>query len=184
MFFCISVYLVLSPLARGTFTASASNARAKGLIPAHTGTIHGQQTKSPAHSAHPRSHGEHGCCGSVAPTCWGSSPLARGTPIARVSGTIARGLIPAHAGNTWHCRSSLLLAWAHPHSRGEHRAKVTLGNPQAGSSPHTQGIFKILTRLRGNHRLIPAHAGNIYSLLRGRFHRRVHPHSRGEHCHH
>ena len=91
-----------SPLARGTQSLAEQGGVHDGLIPARAGNTPGADSAASWMRAHPRSRGEHGCCGSVAPTCWGSSPLARGTLPTPLGYPPPNGLIPARAGNTIH----------------------------------------------------------------------------------
>ena len=69
------------------------------------------------------------------------------------------GLIPAHAGKTRSCSSSLPAPGAHPRSRGENLGdRIDLGQV-AGSSPLTRGKLAARQLSGGRCRLIPAHAG-------------------------
>ena len=90
-----------SPLARGTPAVSIYSVSMAGLIPARAGNTWLFGCSTSCSRAHPRSRGEH--LVSLIVTCWhvGSSPLARGTPGFPDSDVLARGLIPARAGNTW-----------------------------------------------------------------------------------
>ena len=91
-----------------------------------------------------------------------------------------RGLIPAHAGKTYVVRHILLLAWAHPRSRGENPIFALILKCGCGSSPLTRG------KLRRSHvrprapRLIPAHAGKTSIPFITRIGSGSHPRSRGE----
>ena len=97
------VHVGSSPLARGTPPLFFCQLAGIGLIPARAGNTYRIIECKIYCRAHPRSRGEHVPSVNVIACCAGSSPLARGTPITRVSGTITRGLIPARAGNTeWH----------------------------------------------------------------------------------
>ena len=70
-----------------------------------------------------------------------------------------RRLIPAHAGKTCVVRHILLLAWAHPRSRGENAVEGLLGQVGMGSSPLTRGKLQALDPDVLREGLIPAHAG-------------------------
>ena len=89
-----------SPRMRGTPDERLQGAGAEGLIPAHAGnTVALHALYLPA-EAHPRACGEH--CSGVkrSKPRQGSSPRMRGTRVSSSSTVSARGLIPAHAGNT------------------------------------------------------------------------------------
>ena len=91
------------------------------------------------------------------------------------------GIIPAYAGNT----SSLRLRWTggrdHPRVCGEH----PLGSPPlgsgSGSSPRMRGTRQGSTAKRAADGIIPAYAGNTFSLLLVLGRRRDHPRVCGEH---
>ena len=111
----------------------------------------------------------------------GSSPLARGTLEAIDPQLIARGLIPARAGNTRRSARTRSCIWAHPRSRGEHIPDVTPPARVEGSSPLARGT---LDNFAGNclvAGLIPARAGNTPVTARAVQPKRAHPRSRGEH---
>ena len=69
----------------------------------------------------------------------GSSPLARGTHQAHSQIARDRGLIPARAGNTAQVHAKLVLARAHPRSRGEHGDGDCHLVSLSGSSPLARG---------------------------------------------
>ena len=111
-----------SPLARGTQGMDGSARRRPGLIPARAGNTIAWMSSRVRPRAHPRSRGEHSLRGSRAEGTTGSSPLARGTPKEAAIKAAKRGLIPARAGNTGLRRWRGGTSWAHPRSRGEHKA--------------------------------------------------------------
>ena len=70
----------------------------------------------------------------------------------------------------------------HPHTRGEHAARICGSATGIGSSPHTWGTLGV-SRGRGlRGRFIPTHVGNTPLLIRDRRQISVHPHTRGEHA--
>ena len=134
-----------------------------------------------AHSAHPRSRGEHNPSLTLIGAVIGSSPLARGTPAARSVSKPQLRLIPARAGNT-DCSDWLSpRAPAHPRSRGEHSGAITSPSAMVGSSPLARGTRAAEERQRIRFRLIPARAGNTPCRVPGRSGYPAHPRSRGEH---
>ena len=112
----------------------------------------------------------------------GSSPLTRGTRIASACSSMARWLIPAHAGNTGAQLVVLRHHQAHPRSRGEHPSHPDWHDLTKGSSPLTRGTPDDVVAYFGAHGLIPAHAGNTTGddCLSGAVW--AHPRSRGEHA--
>ena len=133
----------------------------------------------------------------------GSSPLTRGKRHSRKVKPMIRRLIPAHAGKTCVVRHILLLAWAHPRSRGENPIFALILKCGCGSSPLTRGKHLVfgapryrapgsspLTRgKRGDAPacpaflgLIPAHAGKTRSRACLGKSGWAHPRSRGENC--
>ena len=170
-----------SPLARGTHLSQVTAVQPAGLIPARAGNTHAHEPDQAIDRAHPRSRGEHGDYDRRSKWVVGSSPLARGTPQAKVNIKKPRGLIPARAGNTVNNAVNNALNAAHPRSRGEHRLMRCLHLMPRGSSPLARGtpIGIIWAGIRIG--LIPARAGNTRRTLSESFHLWAHPRSRGEH---
>ena len=150
-----------SPLARGTHLSQVTAVQPAGLIPARAGNTHAHEPDQAIDRAHPRSRGEHGDYDRRSKWVVGSSPLARGTPQAKVNIKKPRGLIPARAGNTVNNAVNNALNAAHPRSRGEHRLMRCLHLMPRGSSPLARGT--------------------PIGIILGRYQNRAHPRSRGEH---
>ena len=112
---------------------------------------------------------------------WGSSPLARGTPLIPAHQAAAVGLIPARAGNTQRNDGGGSYVRAHPRSRGEHMDLLGILLVAWGSSPLARGTRALAPTPTDAKGLIPARAGN--TVLRSSSPHRVgaHPRSRGEH---
>ena len=91
-----------SPRMRGTLPFADRDVDCLGIIPAHAGNTSRLREFRRTRRDHPRACGEHfpivACCGMA----WGSSPRMRGTrkdsPLRRCHS----GIIPAHAGSTFH----------------------------------------------------------------------------------
>ena len=152
-----------------------------GLIPARAGN-----TLQPRHTrintrAHPRSRGEHCPAPGRLAAVLGSSPLARGTLCRQFRVLVARGLIPARAGNTPELLDIPGTFGAHPRSRGEHEIQDYDGIPLGGSSPLARGTLTAILRACGRVGLIPARAGNTGEKLYSSGVAGAHPRSRGEH---
>ena len=133
------VTLGSSPLTRGKpWTGARARARC-GLIPAHAGKTVGSPSARPPGAAHPRSRGENSWIVETVAALAGSSPLTRGKPRGAGLGRLRPGLIPAHAGKTLSCASSLMTHAAHPRSRGENSTADSVAYMPCGSSPLTRG---------------------------------------------
>ena len=91
-----------SPRMRGTRIMALSGTITGGIIPAHAGNT---CLEAPSHfrqEDHPRACGEHGALHCPAPPRPGSSPRMRGTLPFADRDVDCLGIIPAHAGNTFH----------------------------------------------------------------------------------
>ena len=133
-------------------------------------------------SVHPRSRGEHGEDAGGGRGFNGSSPLARGTLVARLFGPVNTRFIPARAGNTLFAAASASCHPVHPRSRGEHRAGRRSLAPATGSSPLARGTPIGASAPWEWIRFIPARAGNTISPRIECNSLTVHPRSRGEHA--
>ena len=170
-----------SPLARGTHSPLCARTRRFRLIPARAGNTPVAPSERSPYGAHPRSRGEHSMTGRIRCGCWGSSPLARGTPVGYPSAPCRAGLIPARAGNTHVSCRCVFPLWAHPRSRGEHNRQKTSRTHSTGSSPLARGTRPPTTASTPPTGLIPARAGNTEPRLVHLQVGRAHPRSRGEH---
>ncbi len=111
----------------------------------------------------------------------GSSPHVRGTPsLSRIS-MIPPGIIPACAGNTSHFHNSNSFNGDHPRMCGEHSTIIDKRNSALGSSPHVRGTQRIDAREIQSCGIIPACAGNTWSMLCCQMVWRDHPRMCGEH---
>ena len=170
-----------SPLARGTHCRLSHCYIVVRLIPARAGNTLDESIYRGALSAHPRSRGEHITKYWSAAPYFGSSPLARGTRMARSRAQPLPRLIPARAGNTGKFSKFFPVSAAHPRSRGEHLGIINLESRRVGSSPLARGTLGRPHRKTAAPRLIPARAGNTHRKPQnGRCHT-AHPRSRGEH---
>ena len=131
-----------SPLARGTLLLVLADALLSRLIPARAGNTLGIAGLPASDAAHPRSRGEHTGKLNASPVIFGSSPLARGTPLPSFLLDQHTRLIPARAGNTVGRCSFRLLLTAHPRSRGEHTESLSMRRIGAGSSPLARGTLQ------------------------------------------
>ena len=112
----------------------------------------------------------------------GSSPLARGTPLAAGLAAGQPRFIPARAGNTRPCGRWSRRSPVHPRSRGEHGCPYHGIACMTGSSPLARGTHPAGARADFRRRFIPARAGNTAVALPEGQEITVHPRSRGEHA--
>ena len=190
-----------SPLTRGKRLAVRLGEAVAGLIPAHAGKTTTPFPRSRSWWAHPRSRGENSGSSITTASPTGSSPLTRGKLSDSNQPKLIQRLIPAHAGKTSAGRSRPGPPWAHPRSRGENRpgqrgvlhrvgsSPLTRGKHVEvagfgvfghGSSPLTRGKQDVDREATTGPRLIPAHAGKTFVLMRGPPGSWAHPRSRGE----
>ena len=151
------------------------------LIPAGAGNTSTADADGPGAAAHPRRRGEHvGALSGVA-VDKGSSPQARGTPLAATVLTDLDGLIPAGAGNTGPSETGQQHQRAHPRRRGEHLAALTVKAWNKGSSPQARGTHRTQVCRNEAGGLIPAGAGNTGRRSSRGSGPGAHPRRRGEH---
>ena len=155
-----------SPRMRGTPADGVKDGQIYGIIPAYAGNTVYRADGRPAHRDHPRVCGEHHSTYRIVLLIRGSSPRMRGTLQACFDELDAFGIIPAYAGNT--SRNCLRDTFRRDHPRvcGEHEKTWSFSSFVSGSSPRMRG-----TRTRGRNPpscrgIIPAYAGNTYSLTK------------------
>ncbi len=134
-----------------------------------------------AQPVHPRACGEHYVHVFVPVNFLGSSPRMRGTSICIGSAIGKLRFIPAHAGNMLLFCVQQRPFPVHPRACGEHGADLGDVHLRHGSSPRMRGTSKQLPALQAVDRFIPAHAGNIRSILTIPRSAPVHPRACGEH---
>ena len=148
-----------SPLARGPQGPTHEPHCIIWLIPARAGTTaHPQHRRNP-NGAHPRSRGDHMLHLGKQRIQRGSSPLARGPPVAILAQRVVTGLIPARAGTTRYRQHQEVHIWAHPRSRGDHLLPEGASKNASGSSPLARGPHRHNTIPGVRCGLIPARAG-------------------------
>ena len=128
-----------SPLARGTLSRFAYEARPTRFIPARAGNTARGLCVECSTPVHPRSRGEHRPELDVTGLAVGSSPLARGTRAQQAIECALDRFIPARAGNTSGRGRSSPPMPVHPRSRGEHDEVPPRVAAVAGSSPLARG---------------------------------------------
>ena len=170
-----------SPLARGTRRGAAPSSGGPRFIPARAGNTRPPPPRPNRRPVHPRSRGEHPALIRVSHGASGSSPLARGTLPGDHRLHAPHRFIPARAGNTPPRPRPAASSPVHPRSRGEHRLILAGDGHVTGSSPLARGTPEPRGAQRGQHRFIPARAGNTGRPAQRGCPSPVHPRSRGEH---
>ena len=168
-----------SPLARGGPARRARDGGAGGLIPARAGRTALLAEADAVDRAHPRSRGADWVTVWCRRCARGSSPLARGGPLAALAARSRRGLIPARAGRTGPRDREPGAVGAHPRSRGADPSATFWTPLRRGSSPLARGGPDPGIRRRYAHGLIPVRAGRTplsSSTANGSW---AHPRSRG-----
>ena len=172
-----------SPRARGTLRVHVDFHGLLRFIPACAGNTFNMEGCNVHRTVHPRVRGEHRGNLYIPPRKDGSSPRARGTPVAFQTRLFVGRFIPACAGNTLLLGLLVGAAPVHPRVRGEHGQDdppETLGD---GSSPRARGTLLVDLDLGAGVRFIPACAGNTSDSTGQSTCMSVHPRVRGEHRH-
>ena len=153
-----------------------------GIIPAHAGNTKGILCIDWEGGDHPRACGEHLASMVLELMTWGDHPRACGEHIRLIRVRInTAGIIPAHAGNTFHWSPRSALARDHPRACGEHRPVNDEVVSDEGSSPRMRGTRFARPNLDGVAGIIPAHAGNTYFVKITTCRFTDHPRACGEH---
>ena len=166
---------------RGTPGGRQRVAGEDGIIPAHAGNTATGMERVSRNGDHPRACGEHRPSSLAATLTRGSSPRMRGTRHCRQARNTSHGIIPAHAGNTRNPDCCQRLPWDHPRACGEHAHTEHGRAMRAGSSPRMRGTPLSNGRACRCTGIIPAHAGNTYTVSLATRLRRDHPRACGEH---
>ena len=93
-------YMGSSPLARGLLNRTLDIGQVMGIIPARAGFTDQRRRATVGRGDHPRSRGVYRAPAPGLGRLTGSSPLARGLPVAVFSSGLSTGIIPARAGFT------------------------------------------------------------------------------------
>mgnify|MGYP001005409779 CR=1 FL=1 len=168
-----------SPLARGLPGLRARVRGMRGIIPARAGFTAGRVLRRRVREDHPRSRGVY-MTRCPPPSQWeGSSPLARGLPLAGGLHAPHHRIIPARAGFTPPRGWAAGAARDHPRSRGVYDVdSVGLGIGE-GSSPLARGLLEVGEHPPPGGGIIPARAGFTSGPGDGHDQRTDHPRSRG-----
>ncbi len=149
----------LSPLARGTQPGAMADTSSTRFIPAGAGNTRSRFLQIVSAPVYPRWRGEHNRRLICRESCFGLSPLARGTPTSLKNVRYNRGLsplargtlaiiktrgenfrfIPAGAGNTRYQATPIIWTAVYPRWRGEHGSTGNKRLTAGGLSPLARG---------------------------------------------
>ena len=177
---CSSPTTGSSPHARGTRQAPGRVYGQVRFIPACAGNAVFCTPGYRDAAVHPRMRGER-VVGDH--TCYhrnGSSPHARGTPAHGWPRQPRSRFIPACAGNACPHPCPPTTSPVHPRMRGERLPVAFEAGRLSGSSPHARGTLGNGNSAIGQHRFIPACAGNAAAGKVQSAQETVHPRMRGE----
>ena len=149
-----------SPHTRGAPVKPLRGGVAHRIIPAYAGSTRAPPSASTRLRDHPRIRGEHLAKSLTEKLGGGSSPHTRGALDCRPEGRVLMGIIPAYAGSTPPAPKSRNTGRDHPRIRGEHVDGWEGAGWARGSSPHTRGARRALSRAGPGRRIIPAYAGS------------------------
>ena len=170
-----------SPRMRGSLFGSLCKHILKGIIPAHAGLTLTKVARILDLRDHPRACGAHPLLTTSSTVSRGSSPRMRGSHGFCDADVRVMGIIPAHAGLTWHAGGRKREGWDHPRACGAHLACRRTKTRRVGSSPRMRGSRRLScwpAWLRG---IIPAHAGLTWHRHDGGMRHRDHPRACGAH---
>ena len=148
-----------SPLARGLPLGLALPDDGARIIPARAGFTLPFVELPGGRRDHPRSRGVYEWVADRGRQRRGSSPLARGLPLAAHGGRPGVRIIPARAGFTWSTRPGLWSPPDHPRSRGVYTIIVRTPYHPDGSSPLARGLQTLVFKRVAKTGIIPARAG-------------------------
>ena len=168
-----------SPLARGLHRPHQRTGGRARIIPARAGFTRPDGRRVVAGGDHPRSRGVYPGPGSPSPPTTGSSPLARGLPIAALAECEAPRIIPARAGFTPTNCPPHAGRPDHPRSRGVYPSTSPRPSSSLGSSPLARGLRVDDAQRPARQGIIPARAGFTAGLVSVSPRASDHPRSRG-----
>ena len=168
-----------SPLARGLLESFQHSQTVRRIIPARAGFTASRGPPRRRWPDHPRSRGVYKLLGLTEGKLFGSSPLARGLPMASLRVVYRVRIIPARAGFTPYRMRRCSPCADHPRSRGVYWSRILATLSRRGSSPLARGL-RVTAPLESDRRgIIPARAGFTRSAGCCRTRCWDHPRSRG-----
>ena len=154
-----------SPRVRGTGAKAESLGFLQRFIPACAGNRTNRLLLRLLVAVHPRVCGEQILFACARPVLSGSSPRVRGTAKSGASQPHSQRFIPACAGNSGGNQVLSNANAVHPRVCGEQTGVSCYYCFYRGSSPRVRGTVYSTHRRAGQHRFIPACAGNSSMLL-------------------
>ena len=153
-----------SPRMRGKLYGRQDSLQTVRIIPAHAGQTVRKSANRSAAADHPRACGANGQTSIKFNDAFGSSPRMRGKRQRLPQPRCQRRIIPAHAGQTNACDSSASSCPDHPRACGANLLSIGLMAVPDGSSPRMRGKLLRRPRLAYPARIIPAHAGQTWTV--------------------
>ena len=150
------------------------------LTPTCVGRTHPGAVGQSSPAAHPHVRGEDAVLANAEVAPLGSPPRAWGGPPRRDCLDAELRLTPTCVGRTSGPPSGPATRTAHPHVRGEDRAKIRHGWSTFGSPPRAWGGPPSISHMRALDRLTPTCVGRTRSATTTAPPTPAHPHVRGE----
>ena len=138
--------------------------RRQRIIPAHAGQTDRPASSSTTRSDHPRACGANVSGFPSRDVNAGSSPRMRGKPMLAIVRHLRVRIIPAHAGQTRRPDRHRGVHADHPRACGANLLSIGLMAVPDGSSPRMRGKLLRRPRLAYPARIIPAHAGQTWTV--------------------
>ena len=154
-----------SPRMRGKPGRRPRSWRCYRIIPAHAGQTSISHAMTRHWTDHPRTCGANMLPLSPSWTSFGSSPHMRGKHVGVRGHRDGRRIIPAHAGQTCCRLRGMYMYPDHPRTCGANSFCVLVRVVSCGSSPHMRGKHGLRGIVRGELRIIPAHAGQTCCIF-------------------
>ena len=171
-----------SPRMRGSQVVVPLDGAGCGIIPAHAGLTITSAGRTRWTRDHPRACGAHPCPVRSRFFYPGSSPRMRGSQLLHSLLYSSSGIIPAHAGLTFHDLHVSCSSRDHPRACGAHADQAWRPRQDEGSSPRMRGSHALHPRYSIGGGIIPAHAGLTLTKVARILDLRDHPRACGAHA--
>ena len=152
---------------RGKQSCRGAQPLHRRIIPAHAGQTARSAIAPTPFADHPRACGANDVSETFDPDCDGSSPRMRGKHTAGRLPSGGHRIIPAHAGQTARSAIAPTPFADHPRACGANADVPEPALPKSGSSPRMRGKPTYMPLNPQAKRIIPAHAGQTLTLVRG-----------------
>jgi len=151
-----------------------------GLTPTRVGTTRRIWRGRLRRRAHPHTRGDDEPALPARVCSAGSPPHAWGRRDQQRPGSGDPGLTPTRVGTTYLTASGRRSSGAHPHTRGDDRGVVRLGQFRRGSPPHAWGRHELIQVMHDARGLTPTRVGTTHADRVAPRYRQAHPHTRGD----